>query len=151
MRFVRSILSIAVTLMFLVPGISGDVSENNDIQEIPLMDWSGVDHPEYFDNGGSSVYHNYSELTEELHQIAADFPFITKLISIGQSVEGREIWALKISDNPDIEEDDEPELYFNANHHSREWITIEICMYIANFLTGEYGTNSTVTDIVDNR
>ncbi len=99
---------------------------------------------------GATIYHSYNETVTELNQIAADHPAITKLISIGKSYEGRDIWALKVSDNPEIEED-EPEVFFDGNHHAREWLTIEVCLYILNYLTDNYGINATITNIVDNR
>lgn len=99
---------------------------------------------------GLTAYHSYNETVTELNQIAADHPAITKLISIGKSYEGRDIWAMKVSDNPEIEED-EPEVFFNGNHHAREWLTIEVCLYILNYLTDNYATNATIANIVDNR
>lgn len=99
---------------------------------------------------GTTVYHSYNETIGELVQISIDHPDITKLISIGRSLEGRDIWAMKVSDNPDIEED-EPEILFDGNHHAREWMTIEVCLYILNYLTDNYLTNATITNIVNNR
>jgi hypothetical protein len=100
---------------------------------------------------GTTAYHSYNETVDELNQIATDHPSITKLISIGKSYEGRDIWAMKVSDNPEIEEEDEPEVYFNGNHHAREWLTIEVCLYILNYLTDNYSTNLTIANIVNNR
>jgi murein tripeptide amidase MpaA len=74
---------------------------------------------------GTTVYHSYNETVGELVQISIDHPDITKLVSIGRSFEGRDIWAMKVSDNPDIEED-EPEVFYFGNHHAREWLTIGI-------------------------
>jgi hypothetical protein len=99
---------------------------------------------------GTTSYHSYDETVTELNQIAVDHPSITKLTSIGKSYEGRDIWAMKVSDNPDIEED-EPEIFYNGNHHAREWLTIDVCLYILNHLTDNYGTDITITGIVDNR
>jgi carboxypeptidase T len=101
-------------------------------------------------NAGVTIYHTWGEMVAEITQMAVDHANIVKLISIGKTWQGRDIWALKISDNPEVEED-EPEVYFNANHHAREWMTIEITLNIANFLTNNYGTNTTVTNIVNNR
>ncbi|UCF07838.1 MAG: hypothetical protein JSW28_09385 [Thermoplasmata archaeon] len=98
----------------------------------------------------TTFYHSWDEMVVELNQIASDHPDITYLTSIGKSHEGRDIWAMKVSDNPLLEED-EPEIYYNAMHHAREWLTLEVCLYILNYLTDNYGTNSTITDIVDNR
>ena len=45
-------------------------------------------------------YHNYDELTDFLQEISSQHPNITNLLSIGQSVQGRELWIIEISDNP---------------------------------------------------
>jgi hypothetical protein len=95
-------------------------------------------------------YHTFSEVESDLLGVASSYPDITKLVSIGKTYEGRDIWALKISDNPDIEED-EPEIMYNAAHHAREWMTIEVCMCLINTLVENYTSNVTIRDIVDNR
>ena len=115
--------------------------------EFEFLSNSGADDPQPL---GFTAYHSFNETVAELNQIASDHPGITKLISIGKSYEGRDIWAMKVSDNPEIGED-EPEVYYNGNHHAREWLTIELCLYILNYLTDNYGVNTTITDIVDNR
>lgn len=130
------IIFFIITLM-----ISGGLPGNN------FIFLSAADGPQPL---GSTAYHGYNETVAELDQIATDHSDITKLISIGKSYEGRDIWAMKVSDNPNIEED-EPEVYFNGNHHAREWLTIEVCLYILNYLTDNYATNATITEIVDNR
>ena len=50
------------------------------------------------------VYRNESELAAFLHCYAKDYPSITRLYTIGQSVKGKELWVLEISDNPGIHE-----------------------------------------------
>ena len=43
---------------------------------------------------------HYDELTEFMHKFADSYPSITRLYTVGQSVQGRELWVLEISDNP---------------------------------------------------
>ncbi len=100
---------------------------------------------------GTTIYHSWDEAEAEMLQIALDHPDIVQLTSLTKTWEGRDVWAFKISDNPTVEEPDEPEVFFNSLHHAREWMTIEIALYAIHFLTDNYGTNATVTDIVDNR
>jgi murein tripeptide amidase MpaA len=99
---------------------------------------------------GVTDYHTYDEMVTELGQVVTDHSPIVSLTSIGTTYEGRDIWAMKISDNPLLEED-EPEVYFNCMHHSREWLTTEVCLYIIQTLTDGYGLNQTITDIVNER
>ena len=49
-------------------------------------------------------YHNYEALEYELKLLCKMYPKITYLYSIGQSVEGRELYVLTISDQPKIHE-----------------------------------------------
>jgi carboxypeptidase T len=100
--------------------------------------------------GIDGTYHSFDEIELELQGIASGYPGITKLMSIGKTYEGRDIWAIKISDNPDIEED-EPEVYFNGGHHAREWMAFEVPLCLINALVENYTTNATIRDIVDSR
>ena len=100
---------------------------------------------------GNTIYHDYGELTADLQAIEFAYPLLTKLESIGQTWEGREIWAMKISDNVDIEEPDEPELFFNGCHHAREWLTVEVCYWFIIYLVENYTSDPTATYLIENR
>ncbi|MBN1153338.1 immune inhibitor A [candidate division KSB1 bacterium] len=95
-------------------------------------------------------YHTYQEMVDELTQTAAAFPHISRLISIGKSIEGRDIWAIKVSDYPESEDDSEPDLLYMANMHAREIITPEIILYFLQHLVSNYEIDSDITYLVDN-
>lgn len=95
-------------------------------------------------------YHSYSELTADMAAWAAAYPSITQLVSIGESVYGRQLWAMKISDNPTIEED-EPEIQWIGGHHGNETIGVEVCYYMIEYLLENYGTDPQVTWLVNER
>jgi carboxypeptidase T len=95
-------------------------------------------------------YHDYNEMAAETLAIANANPTLVSRFSIGRSYEGREIWALKISDNVGVDEA-EPEVLFNANQHAREHLTVEMALYLANELTSKYTTDSRVRSMVDSR
>jgi hypothetical protein len=96
-----------------------------------------------------SNYKTHAEVTALLQQYAADFPNITRLQSVGQTREGRDIWALKITDNPDTRELDEPTILFNGMHHAREVMSVEVPLDAINFLLSNYGVLSNVTGWID--
>jgi len=96
------------------------------------------------------VYHSYTELTADMATWAATYPSITELVSIGQSYQGRELWALKITDNPTVEEF-EPEIQWIGCHHGDETISVEVCYYMIDYLLRSYGTSPQVTWLVDTR
>lgn len=93
-------------------------------------------------------HYTYSEMVQELNQIAASYPNITHKVSIGQSWEGRDIWAMKISDNANQNEG-EPSVLVTGVHHAREPIGCGISMDFINWLVENYGTNDSATTIVN--
>ncbi|MEV4621007.1 M14 family zinc carboxypeptidase [Asanoa sp. NPDC049573] len=97
-----------------------------------------------------SAYHDYAELTAVVNQVVADHPTIARKLSIGSSYEGRDLMAVKISDNVNTDEA-EPEILFNAQQHAREHLTVEMAIYVLNLFTDNYGTDSRITNLVNNR
>jgi hypothetical protein len=95
-------------------------------------------------------FHDYDEMTAELEDIATNYPLITKLYDIGDSVELRNIWAMKITDNPDIEEN-EAEVCIMGAHHGNEFMSVEIPLKMARYLAENYGIDPNVTYLVNNR
>jgi len=101
--------------------------------------------------GSMGGYRTLSEIYLAMDSIADEHPDIVKpRWSIGQTLEGRDIYVMKISDNPLVNED-EPEVFYNSAIHAREVITPEVLIYFMRHLTDNYGTDPLVTDVVDNR
>ncbi len=97
------------------------------------------------------AYKTLDEIYQYLDLLMASYPAImTQRTSIGQTYEGRDMWAVKISDNPEIDED-EPEILYTAAIHAREVITPEVLFHFMDHLTQNYGVDPQVTDLVDNR
>lgn len=95
-------------------------------------------------------YHTYAELDTVLTALAANYPAIAQKSVIGTSLEGRNILALKVSDNVAIDED-EPEVLYMGNHHARELMSVEIPLRFAEYLLTSYGVDAEVTDYIDDR
>lgn len=94
------------------------------------------------------AYHDYNELTEFMQNFADQYPAITNLFSIGQSVLGRELWVMEISDNPGINES-EPEFKYIANMHGDETVGREMSLYLIEWLCENYGVLPRATDLVN--
>ena len=100
------------------------------------------------DMGG---YKTLSEVYAALDEIIADHSdIVSAKVDIGLSLESRTMWAVKVSDNPEIDED-EPEILYTAAIHAREVITPEVLLYFMNHLTDNYGSDAEATYLVDNR
>ncbi|MDX2177936.1 MAG: M14 family zinc carboxypeptidase [Candidatus Sumerlaeia bacterium] len=97
---------------------------------------------------GTSSYTTYTQLGQELQAFAAANPDIARVQSIGTSVQGRQLWVIKISDNPDAEED-EPEFRYVSTMHGDEVLGVEVCMDLIGRLLNDYGTDPRITTLVD--
>ena len=96
-------------------------------------------------------FYTYSETVSFLDDLYADYPsIVTEKFSIGQSLDGNDIWAIKISDNPGVDET-EPEIVLDGLHHAREPISVDVLLHFMEWLTSNYGTDPEATYLVDNR
>ena len=102
--------------------------------------------------GINGQFHSYQEVERELEELVQTYPQIARLEIIGKSLENRNIYALKISDNVSSEEsvsDSEPEVIFLGCHHAREWISVEVPLLLGKFLVQNYSNDSRVQTLVD--
>ena len=97
------------------------------------------------------AYHTYAEMLVELEALAANYPEFTRLVTIGNSYEGRPIYALKISDDPEIEDASEPDVLIVGNHHARELMSVEVPLHLARYLLEQTARNRSVGDLVRSR
>ena len=104
-----------------------------------------------FEYGSMGGYYTFDEIVENLDELHQDYPnLVAEKISIGQTLEGRDIWALKMSDNPNLDED-EAEVLYTGLHHAREPMSYMNLFYYMNWLVENYGTDQMANDILDNR
>ncbi len=97
-----------------------------------------------------SGYHNYAEAMDEIDQRIAQNPSIMSKQVIGKSHEGRDLIAVKISDNVGTDED-EPEILFTHHQHAREHLTVEMALYLMREFGEDYTTDSRIADAVNGR
>ncbi len=104
-------------------------------------------------NGGptdptAGLYHTYAEIGSELQALANSHPAISRVTSIGKSLDQRELWAIKISDNVNQDEE-EPVVVFLGAHHAREWISVDVPFLIAKYLVENYTTDPSIAQLVN--
>ncbi len=93
-------------------------------------------------------YHTYQEMTDNLEAVANDNPDICRLVTAGQSVQGRELWVMEISDNV-LEEEDEPEFFYISTMHGDEVVGMENCIEMIHYLVDNYPDDPQVEHLVD--
>jgi hypothetical protein len=99
---------------------------------------------------GWEGYHTYAEMVANVDAEVAAHPAIVRKFSIGKSYQGRTIWAVKISDNVAVDEN-EPEVLFDGLTHSDEHMGLEMTLHIMHWLVDGYGHDSRITGLVNSR
>ena len=99
----------------------------------------------------SQGYHNYAALTSSLKNLATKNKKITKLISIGQTQQGRDIWALQISGKKGKSPTEKQALLICGNLEGDHVIGSEVALGIAEYFIDGYGKDNEVTKILDKR
>jgi len=108
-------------------------------------------------------YRTYENVVDEMTTLQDNFKSICKVYSLGYSwghyydadnlsnyeSYNHQIWAVKISDQVQIEED-EPSFYFMGLHHAKETISLEVVMAELNYILYQYGKDDNVTQLVHN-
>ncbi|GGR92428.1 zinc carboxypeptidase [Streptomyces aureoverticillatus] len=105
------------------------------------------------ETAGDGVYRPYSGkggLQEEIVKTAAAHPGLTKVVSIGKTIQGKDILALKLSKGAKKSKDgSKPATLYMSNQHAREWITPEMTRRLMHHYLDNYGKDKRVTRLVD--
>ncbi len=104
--------------------------------------------------GGSSMafaqsYRTLSEIAQILQDAADDYPSICAYHEVGTSVQGRKLYAVNISDNVGVEED-EPEFKYVSTMHGDEWVGNEMVLHLIDEMLTNYGSDPQITNLVNN-
>jgi zinc carboxypeptidase/carboxypeptidase family protein len=104
--------------------------------------------------GVPAEYPDYNEIITILYDTADDFPDICQAVNLTDryntppTVEGRHLFAVKISDHVDQDEN-EPSCLLVSAHHAREIVTPVVALHVLDQLTTLYGVDPNITALVD--
>lgn len=106
-----------------------------------------------YSSGSMGGYHTYDEVVAELNLMHQLFPTLCGTpYSIGSSFEGRPLLAIKLSDQPKLNQSNsEARVYLDALTHAREPLSMESLLAFAWWLLENYGIDETATYLLDNR
>ncbi|MCK1819491.1 immune inhibitor A [Streptomyces sp. XM83C] len=95
-------------------------------------------------------YSGSGGLKEEILRTAREHPGLTKAVSIGRTVKGQDILALKITRNARTSADgSRPAVLYMSNQHAREWITPEMTRRLMHHYLDRYDSDKRIRRIVD--
>ncbi|MCU0347262.1 MAG: immune inhibitor A [Saprospiraceae bacterium] len=114
---------------------------------------ANVQTPGSYTFGTMAGYYKYQEMLDVLDDMATFYPSLFKpkdvLHPTLTTYEGRPLYWVKISDNPNTDETDEPEIFFNAVHHAREPNSMSQMIFFMWYLLDNYDTDPEVKYLVD--
>jgi hypothetical protein len=89
-------------------------------------------------------------LKEEILATGQANPGLTKVVSIGKTVNGQDILALKLTKNAKKSKDgSKPSVLYMSNQHAREWITPEMTRRLMHYYLDNYTSDKRVKKLVD--
>lgn len=104
---------------------------------------------------GYTVFRSYSEpggIRDELIQISRQYPRLTKLVTIGRTVQGQDILAIKLTNNARrVADGSRPAVLYSSAQHAREWITPEMNRRLLRYLLGGYASDARIRRTVDTK
>ena len=140
-------------------------SQNNfDQNEFCEEGENSYETPENYDFKQSNEFggfYTYDEMLNELDDMHIQFPEIVSARSeikdetysgtphIHETYEGRFLQWIKISDNPNISEN-EPQILYTALHHAREPASLQQLIYFMWYILENYNSNESIKQIIDN-
>ena len=102
---------------------------------------------------GYEVFKKYSGengIKAEYEQTAADNPSIAKIVTIGKTVNGQDIIAMKLSKNARKDKDGKkPSVLYAGAQHAREWITPEMNRRLMHHIIDNYASDPKIKSLVD--
>jgi murein tripeptide amidase MpaA len=126
-----------------------DVQARIDAERAEIERLAGLDNRSWFE-----TYHPWEEIRQFTLGLAAQHPQIASYEVIGQSLEGRDIFAIRITgtgaSGGGTPAPQRPAVFFNGCQHAREWVSPATVAYIADELVRGYATDPRVQALLDN-
>ena len=97
-----------------------------------------------------NCYPTYEQYLYLMNKFVSDYPQICSLHEIGQSVDGRKVLAIKISDNVNVEEE-EPAFLYSATMHGDETVGYVLMLRLIDYLLSNYANIDRIQELIDTK
>jgi hypothetical protein len=94
-------------------------------------------------------YHDSEQSVQLLRELAARYPKLARLSSIGKSYQGKDLWMLELTNTSTRAAADKPGYYIDGGVHSCELAGSEQVLYLAWYFATRHGKDRTVTRLLD--
>lgn len=114
--------------------------------------FSTLKKPQWFHLGTMGGFYTLQQMYQIIDSMNLLYPNLitTKQpISSSLTIEGRPIYYVKISDNPNVDEN-EPEILYTSIHHAREPMSMTQLIFFMWYILENYNTDNEIKYLVDN-
>ncbi|HEU4418492.1 MAG TPA: M14 family metallopeptidase, partial [Planctomycetota bacterium] len=119
------------------------------VAQFPVAEPDALNPP--IGQGAMGGHYTLQQMEAILDSFSLQYPQLcAQKVSIGLSLEGRDMWMVKISDNVGVDES-EPEVYYDAVHHAREPLSMSTTLLFMDELLAGYGTDPEATFLINER
>ena len=98
-----------------------------------------------------SCYPTYDQYTALMHRFVSDHPDLCRLVDLGagnNTNRPHRLWAIVISDNPELDEN-EPEVLLTSTMHGDETTGYVLMLRLIDLLLGSYDGDNAIRTLVD--
>lgn len=107
----------------------------------------------YFENNAYAGFYKYQDMLNALDSMANAYPNLITIkapISTFLTFEGRPIFHVKISDDPNTNDGSEPKVLYTSIHHAREPMSMSQLIFYMWYLLENYNSDPEIQYLVDN-
>jgi carboxypeptidase T len=129
-----------------------EIAEINRQIKDGLLTGGNYPVPEGFELGTMGGFYKTTEIYAEMDSLHNQYPDLVSAktqFNTTQTEEGRPIYYIKLSDNPNVNED-EPKVFYNALTHAREPMGMQQLFYFMNYLLEHYSTDEEIQYLLNN-
>lgn len=96
-------------------------------------------------------FYDHEELTKALRTLEKENPPLMKIISLGKSYEGLDIWAVVLNNPRTGPAEHKPGFYIDGNIHGNEIQGTEVALYTIWYLLNNYGKTDLATRLLNEK
>lgn len=95
-----------------------------------------------------NYFPDHQAYVQLLGHLSEEYPSLCTMVIIGESTSGLPVFALKLSDHPDVDQD-ETEIFLTSSIHGDETTGFVCMIYLIDFLLEQYSGNELVKSVLD--
>jgi len=138
---------IFLSFILLLVSLTGCIQEEQGSDLEDVTPENQLDQPSILPEWKDGEYHDYYETMDTLNEFQIKYPDLVNVFSIGNSVLGKELWCIRITNEKNNNE--KLSSLIDGCIHGCEWEAGESCLYLAEYLLINFNKNETVTNILN--